>query len=149
MAGNTRFGRGAHNNPNPPPPPSPATLEQILAVQTQLMQTMVQHMQNQPAAEAPPVPPRDKHGEFMKGHPPTFAHSSDPLEVDDSSEQWRDNLLLLNAMNGRRCSKLPDNCEEQHLTSGNLTSMGMPMPTRGNNIQHTIPFVTKTKLAYI
>jgi hypothetical protein len=30
--------------------------------------------------EAPPI---DKRGEFMMGHPPTFSHTSDPLEADD------------------------------------------------------------------
>jgi hypothetical protein len=30
--------------------------------------------------EAPPI---DKCGEFMMGHPPTFSHTSDPLEADD------------------------------------------------------------------
>ena len=47
------------------------------------MQTMVQHMQNQPTAGAPPAPPQDKHGEFIEGHPPTFSHASDPLEADE------------------------------------------------------------------
>ncbi|WVZ89439.1 hypothetical protein U9M48_035847, partial [Paspalum notatum var. saurae] len=26
---------------------------------------------------------RDRHGDFMKGHPPTFSHSADPLQADD------------------------------------------------------------------
>jgi hypothetical protein len=26
---------------------------------------------------------RDKHGEFKKGHPPVFSHSTDPLDADD------------------------------------------------------------------
>ena len=29
------------------------------------------------------APPIDKHGEFMKGHRPTFSHTSNPLEADD------------------------------------------------------------------
>ena len=29
------------------------------------------------------APPIDKRGEFMKGHPPTFSHTSKPLEADD------------------------------------------------------------------
>ena len=29
------------------------------------------------------APPIDKRGEFMKGHPLTFSHTSEPLEVDD------------------------------------------------------------------
>jgi hypothetical protein len=30
-----------------------------------------------------PQMPRDKRGEFMKGHPPTFAHSADPMDAED------------------------------------------------------------------
>ena len=30
-----------------------------------------------------PAPPNDKCGEFMKGYPPTFSHTSEPLEADD------------------------------------------------------------------
>jgi hypothetical protein len=44
------------------------------------MQQLVQNQQNQPVAGAQP---RDKHGEFLKGHPLVFMHAADPLEVDD------------------------------------------------------------------
>jgi hypothetical protein len=44
------------------------------------MQTLVQKMQNQRAGGAPPW---DKHGEFMKGHPPVFNHAIEPLEAND------------------------------------------------------------------
>jgi hypothetical protein len=27
--------------------------------------------------------PRDKHAEFMRGHPPIFAHSTDPMDTED------------------------------------------------------------------
>jgi hypothetical protein len=30
-----------------------------------------------------PQMPRDKRGEFMRGHPPTFAHSADPMDAED------------------------------------------------------------------
>jgi hypothetical protein len=30
-----------------------------------------------------PQMPRDKRAEFMKGHPPIFAHSADPKDVED------------------------------------------------------------------
>ena len=64
--------------PHPPPPPSP-TIEQLLAVQTQLMQALVQNQQNQSIGGAP----RDKRGEFLKARPPVFSHATDPLEADD------------------------------------------------------------------
>jgi hypothetical protein len=44
------------------------------------MQQLVQNQHNQPIVGAPP---RDKHGEFLKDHPPVFTHAADPLEVDD------------------------------------------------------------------
>ena len=47
--------------------------------QTQLLHTIAQSVLNNPHQE----PPIDKHGEFMKGHPPTFSHTSEPLEADD------------------------------------------------------------------
>ncbi|XP_021311846.1 uncharacterized protein LOC110433666 [Sorghum bicolor] len=58
----------------------PATIEQLLAVQTQLMEALVNNQQNHPIGGAPP---RDKRGEFLKGHPPVFTHATDPLEADD------------------------------------------------------------------
>ena len=66
-------GRGVPLNP-------PATIEQLLAVQTQLMEALVNNQQNHPIGGAPP---RDKRGEFLKGHPPVFTHATDPLEADD------------------------------------------------------------------
>ena len=68
------------NVPNSNPPPSnPPTIEQVLMTQTQLLQILVQNSLNNQHQ----VPPIDKRGEFMKGHPPIFSHASDPLEADD------------------------------------------------------------------
>jgi hypothetical protein len=44
------------------------------------MQQLVQNQQNQLVAGAPP---RDKHGEFLKGCPLVFIHVIDPLEAND------------------------------------------------------------------
>jgi hypothetical protein len=30
-----------------------------------------------------PQMPRDKQAEFMRGHPPVFAHSADPMDAED------------------------------------------------------------------
>jgi hypothetical protein len=59
-------GRGHGGVPPHPPPPPPLNIEQLLAVQTQLMQALVQNEQNQPVGGAP----RDKRGEFLKHRPP-------------------------------------------------------------------------------
>ena len=63
------------------PPPPPITMEQLVMMQTQLLQQMTQSMQNNGNGNAPPQV--DKRGEFLKGHPPVFKHSTDPLQVDD------------------------------------------------------------------
>jgi hypothetical protein len=44
------------------------------------MQQLVQNQHNQPIAG---TQPRDKRGEFLKGHPPVFTHAADLLEADD------------------------------------------------------------------
>jgi hypothetical protein len=54
---------------------------QLIQNLTNTVQQM-QAQQNQPPQPAPP-PPRDRHKEFMSHHPPTFSHSSDPLDADD------------------------------------------------------------------
>ena len=78
MSGRGR-GRGHGGVPPHPPPPPPPTIKQLLAVQTQLLQALVQNQQNHPVGEAP----RDKRGEFLKGRPLVFSHATDPLEADD------------------------------------------------------------------
>ena len=72
-------GRGRGRGGVPPHRPPPPTIEQLLAIQTQLMQTLVQNQQNQQGDGAP----HDKHGEFLKGRPSVFSHATDPLEADD------------------------------------------------------------------
>jgi hypothetical protein len=55
------------NNQNVyPPPPPPPTLEQVLAMQAQMLQTMQQTMVNMQAAQpqVSPPPPRDRLGDF-------------------------------------------------------------------------------------
>jgi hypothetical protein len=73
-----------NNNANPPPPP---TLEQVLILQAQMLQTMQQTMatmqqapQYQPASQQQPC---DKLGEFQWTKPPTFSHYIKPMDVDD------------------------------------------------------------------
>jgi hypothetical protein len=75
------------------PPPPPMSIEQMFLMQTQAVQAIGQTLaaiqqQQQQQQQAPPQPqmpqmPRDKRAEFMRGHPPTFAHSSDPMDAED------------------------------------------------------------------
>jgi hypothetical protein len=86
---NTR-NRGANennNNNNNANPPSPPTLEQVLIMQAQMLQTMQQTMVNMQQAQgqqqAPQLPQHDKLGEFQRTKPPTFSYSVEPMDADD------------------------------------------------------------------
>jgi hypothetical protein len=68
------------------------SIEQMFLMQTQAVQAIgqtlaaiQQQQQQQQASPQPQMPqmPRDKRAEFMRGHPPTFAHSSDPMDAED------------------------------------------------------------------
>jgi hypothetical protein len=68
--------------------PPPLTLEQFFQLQMQMMATLnntVQTLQQIHAQPPPPPPqqPRDRRADFLRGHPPTFAHAADPLQSDD------------------------------------------------------------------
>jgi hypothetical protein len=78
-------------NQAPPPPINQTmdpTMQQFFEAQMQLIQNLtntVQNMQaqqNQPPPPAP-QPPRDRNKEFMSHNPPTYSHSTDPLDADD------------------------------------------------------------------
>jgi hypothetical protein len=80
-------------NAVPPPPPNPAmdpATQQFFVAQMQLIQNLtatvqnIQAQQNHPQPPPPPLlSPRDKHKEFMSHRPPTYSHSTDPLDADD------------------------------------------------------------------
>jgi hypothetical protein len=65
------------------------TIEQMFLMQTQAVQAIgqtlatIQQQQQPPPQPQMPQMPRDKHAEFMRGHPPVFAHSSDPMDAED------------------------------------------------------------------
>jgi hypothetical protein len=63
----------------------PSTLEQVLMIQAQMLQTMQQTIVNMQNAQpqAPPPPPRDRLGDFQRTKPPTFSHPVEPMDVDD------------------------------------------------------------------
>jgi hypothetical protein len=89
-----------NNNSNPPPPP---TLEQVLIVQAQMVQTMQQTMVNmQRAPQYQPAPqqqPRDKLGEFQWTKPPTFCHSIEPMDADNWLEIVEKKLQVVQCNN--------------------------------------------------
>jgi hypothetical protein len=71
------------------PPPPPMSIEQMFLMQTKAVQAIgqtlaaIQQQQQPPPQPQMPQMPRDKGAEFMRGHPPTFAHSSDPVDAED------------------------------------------------------------------
>jgi hypothetical protein len=77
------------------PPPPPMTIEEMFLMQTQAVQAIgqtlasMQQVQQQPPPPQPPVQvqmpqvPKDKRAEFMRGHPPVFAHFADPMDEED------------------------------------------------------------------
>jgi hypothetical protein len=69
---------------NPPPPPPP-TLEQVLIMQAQMLQTMQQTLVNMQAAppQASPPLPRDTLGEFQCTKPSTISQAMEPMDADD------------------------------------------------------------------
>jgi hypothetical protein len=70
-----------NNNATNPPP----TLELVLMMQAQMLQTMQQTMVNRQNAQpqAPPPPPRDRRGDFQHTKPLAFSHYMEPMDVDD------------------------------------------------------------------
>ncbi|WVZ81366.1 hypothetical protein U9M48_028752 [Paspalum notatum var. saurae] len=64
------------------------TMEQLIMNQTQVIQALGQavaamHQAQQQPPPPPPPQPRDRRAEFMKGHPPVFTHSADPMDAED------------------------------------------------------------------
>jgi hypothetical protein len=85
---------------NPPPPP---TLEQVLIMQAQMLQTMQQTMTNMQQAQgyqpAPQPQPRDKLGEFQRIKPPTFSHSIEPMGADNRLKTIEKKLQVVQCNN--------------------------------------------------
>jgi hypothetical protein len=84
VAANNAENNGENNNQdaNPLPPP-PLTLEQVLAMQAQMLQTMQQTMINLNAQPQAPPPPRDRLGDLQRTKPPIFSYAVEPMNADD------------------------------------------------------------------
>jgi hypothetical protein len=70
-----------------PPPLNPAmdpVTQQFLVTWMRLIQNLTATIQNIQAQQSQPPPvPVDKHKEFMSHRPPTYSHTTDPLDADD------------------------------------------------------------------
>ncbi|PVH34894.1 hypothetical protein PAHAL_7G057200 [Panicum hallii] len=114
----------------PLPMPPPLTPEQFFQLQMQMMATLnntVQSLQQIHAQPPPPPPPqpRDRRADFLRGHPPTFSHATDPLQADD----WLHSQ---------------GSCEAPLLTGGSPTQLGIVRLSRGTSsvsVSGTITFL--------
>jgi hypothetical protein len=120
------------NNANPPPPP---TLEQLLIMQAQMLQTMQQTMANkQQAPQHQPLPQpqhREKLEEFQRIQPLTFSHSIDPMDADDWLKTIEKKLQVVQCNNREREFYL------QHISWLHLLQIGetpMLKPTRSQKL---------------
>jgi hypothetical protein len=75
---------GDNNNQDAnPPSTAPLTLEQVLAMQAQILQTIQQTMANLHAQPQVPPPLRDRLGDFQHIKPPIFSCTMEPMDADD------------------------------------------------------------------
>ncbi|XP_066324029.1 uncharacterized protein [Miscanthus floridulus] len=76
---------------------------------------MAQNMQNMGQGNGnAPSHARDKRGEFLKGHPPVFKHSADPLQADDWLRAIERQLEITQCDDKDKIYMLLDSCKELH-----------------------------------
>jgi hypothetical protein len=84
VAANNAENYGENNNQYASPPPPPLlTLEQVLAMQAQMLQTMQQTMFNLHAQPQVPSPLRDRLGDFQRTKPSIFSYVVEPMDTDE------------------------------------------------------------------
>jgi hypothetical protein len=83
VANNAKNNGESNNQEANPPPPPPLTLEQVLAMQAQMLQTMQQTLVNLHAQPRAPPPPRDRLGDFQRTKQPTFSYAVELMDADD------------------------------------------------------------------
>jgi hypothetical protein len=128
-----------------PPNLHVVTMEQLMGMQAQLMHAMMQRMDNEPVGGPPPVHVRAKRGEFMKGHPPVFTHSTDPLDADDWLRTVEKQLDIAQCNDMEKVLYASGQLQGQLKIGGipsSLDALQMPLLLLGLNLQrisdHTI-----------
>jgi hypothetical protein len=80
-------GKAPHGNPPPSPPPhAHVTIEQLLAMQNEIMSVLVQNEAHCGAEHPQNLCQQDmnmSYSDFLVTHPPLFSRARDPLEADD------------------------------------------------------------------
>jgi hypothetical protein len=82
-ANNAENNRENNNHDANPPPPAPLTLEQVLAMQAQMLQTMQHTMVNVHAQPQAPPPPRDRMVDFQRTKPTIISYDVEPMDADN------------------------------------------------------------------
>jgi hypothetical protein len=97
---NNAENNGESNNQeaNPSLPPS-LTLEHVLAMQAQMLQTMQQTLVNLHAQPQAPPPPRDRLGDFQCTKLPTFSYAVEPMDADDWLKSVKKKLQVVQCNN--------------------------------------------------
>jgi hypothetical protein len=122
----------------PLPMPPPLTPEQFFQLQMQMMATLnntVQALQQIHAQPPPPPPPqpRDRRADFLRGHPPTFSHATDPLQADDWLRSVEHQLVVRSATTGSGFCTQQGSCEAQLLIGGSPTRLRTATLSPGSN----------------
>jgi hypothetical protein len=97
---NNAENNGESNNQeaNPPPPP-PLTLEQVLAMQAQMLQTTQQTLVNLHAQPQAPPLLRGRLGDFQRTKPSTFSYVVEPMNADDWLKSLEKKLKVVQCNN--------------------------------------------------
>jgi hypothetical protein len=111
-ANNTENNGESNNQEANPMPPPLLTLEQVMAMQAHMLQTMQQTLVNLHAQSQAPPPPRDRLGDFQRTKPPTFSYAVEPMDADDWLKSIEKKLQVV------QCN----NCETVLLASHQLSS---------------------------
>jgi hypothetical protein len=83
----------------PAPPPLPLYLAQVLANQTRFIEVLTQNLENQRPNGGRL---QDRMGDFLRLKPPTFAGSSNPLDVDDWMRTIKRKLEAIGCLENQR-----------------------------------------------
>jgi hypothetical protein len=110
-ANNAEYNWESNNQEANPPPPPPLTLEQVLAMQAQMLQTMQQTLVNLHAQPQVPPSSRDRLGDFQRTKLPTFSYVVESIDADDWLKFIEKKLQVV------QCN----NCEKMLLASHQLS----------------------------
>jgi hypothetical protein len=79
-------GQALHVNPPPPRPGAPVSIEELLAIQNELMRVLMQNEAHHRVGHPQHHQQQDmnmSYLNFLATHPPVFARVKDPLDADD------------------------------------------------------------------